>query len=234
VVQFMDKIDQSKLREAIPDFLKALHASRYEAQQKVLSSSLQVENSPEENINLNGKSLADFPSLKQYGIPMVKSCIQSVLRDIYSLNQVAVGSDLLTFPLFNEATCSLLSIPSSTDYNRFKRNARRTKWIDRLLQMNAVEVDRVEEVMSWILRYLGENYEEQYTSVAVKLGVLLAPKVMDAETACAIWEEANCPVQAQRVILRHLKLFLDGELQFRNKKYESLKRELCLLLVVQL
>jgi hypothetical protein len=43
--------------------------------------------------------------------------------------------------------------------------------------------------------------------MTVQLGLLLAPKVMDAESACAMWEEANCPVRAQRIILRHLKHF---------------------------
>jgi hypothetical protein len=38
--------------------------------------------------------------------------------------------DLLTFPLFNEAVCSLVHVPSSSSYSHFKRNAKRTKWIE--------------------------------------------------------------------------------------------------------
>jgi hypothetical protein len=218
-----DKIDQTKLKEGISEFLKALHASRYESQQKILSEMLQCTNSNDEPINLNGKIMTEFPSLHQYGIPMVKSCLQSVLRDIYSISQVDAASNLLTFQLFNESTCSLLNIPSSADYNRFKRNAKRTKWIEQLLRLNAVDEERSEEGVAWILRFLGENYSEQFTAVAVQLGLLLAPKVMDAESACAMWEEANCPVRAQRIILRHLKHFFGRRITVPEQKIRDLE-----------
>jgi len=203
-----DLIDETKLREGISEFVKAFHASRYETHQKVMSETLQCTSCNNEAIDLNGKAATEFPSLYQYGIPMVKSCLQAVLRDVYLVSQSAVaGTNVLTFQLFNESTCSLMSIPSSADYDRFKRNARRTKWIDKLLRLNAAEEVEVEEGVTWLLRYLGEKYSDLFTAVAVQLGLLLAPKVMDAESACAMWEEANCPVRAQRIILRHLKHF---------------------------
>jgi len=203
-----DLIDETKLREGISEFVKAFHASRYETHQKVMSETLQCTSCNNEAIDLNGKAATEFPSLYQYGIPMVKSCLQAVLRDVYLVSQSAVaGTNVLTFQLFNESTCSLMSIPSSADYDRFKRNARRTKWIDKLLRLNAAEEVEVEEGVTWLLRYLGEKYSDLFTAVAVQLGLLLAPKVMDSESACAMWEEANCPVRAQRIILRHLKHF---------------------------
>jgi hypothetical protein len=57
------------------------------------------------------------------------------------------------------------------------------------------------------MNYLGKRYDEKFTEVAVHLGLLLPPKIMDAESACAMWEEANCTYKSQRVILRHLKCF---------------------------
>jgi hypothetical protein len=47
----------------------------------------------------------------------------------------------------------------------------------------------------------GKRYDEKFTEVAVHLGLVLAPKIMDAESACAMWEEANCTYKSQRVIL---------------------------------
>jgi hypothetical protein len=117
------------------------------------------------------------------------------------LNQTADGLDLLTFPLHNEATCSLLRIPSSTDYNSLKRNAQRTKWLNKLLLLNANGEEKVEEGVTWLLQYLGKAHSDSFTEVACKLGLLLAPKVMDAESACAMWEEENFPICAQRIIL---------------------------------
>jgi len=56
------------------------------------------------------------------------------------------------------------------------------------------------------MHFLGKKYENKFMEVAVHLGLLLLPsKVMDAEAACAMWEEANGPYKSQRVILRHLK-----------------------------
>jgi hypothetical protein len=41
---------------------------------------------------------------------------------------------------------------------------------------------------------LGEAFNDTFPKVACDLGLLLAPKVMDAESACALWEEANRPI----------------------------------------
>jgi hypothetical protein len=43
---------------------------------------------------------------------------------------------------------------------------------------------------------LGEAFNDTFPKVACDLGLLLAPKVMDAESACALWEEANRPICA--------------------------------------
>jgi hypothetical protein len=160
-----------------------------------------MEQGTDDIILLNGKRPSDFPSLVQYGIPMVKSCIHSVLCDVYNLNQIAAGTDLLTFPLHNKATCSLVRIPLSTDYNSFKRNVQRMKWLNQLLLLNSGGEEKVEEGVTWLLQYLGKAYSDSFTAVACKLGLLLVPKVRDAENACTMREEANCPIHAQSIIL---------------------------------
>jgi hypothetical protein len=76
-----ESIDQCKLKYGISEFVKALHSNKYEVQQKMLSDISQTELCDE--ISLNEKTPADFPTLQQYRIQMVKACIQSVLRDIY-------------------------------------------------------------------------------------------------------------------------------------------------------
>jgi len=121
VVKVWDNIDQSKSKDGVAEFIKALHFSKYESQKKVMMEISTVEQTPCKNIPLNGNSPSDFPSLVQYGVPLEKCYIHSVLSDIYSLNQVVDGMDLLPFPLYNEVTCSLLRIPSSTDYDHVKR-----------------------------------------------------------------------------------------------------------------
>lgn len=75
-----ESIDQSKLKHGILEFIK------------------DFESVCDEDATLTAKTPPDFPSLHQLGIPMVKTCIKPMLRDIYSLNQAtAIGTDLLTF-----------------------------------------------------------------------------------------------------------------------------------------
>jgi hypothetical protein len=65
----------------------------------------------DEAIALNLKSTADFPALQQYGIPRVKTCIQSELQSIYSHSQAdVIGANLFNLDLY-EVTCSLMTIP---------------------------------------------------------------------------------------------------------------------------
>ncbi len=64
---------------------------------------------------------------------------------------------------------------------------------DLLLAMN----DDKSLAAEWIMNYLGKRYEDKFTEVAVQLGLLLPPKIMDAEIACAMWEEANCMYKSQ-------------------------------------
>ncbi len=51
-----------------------------------------------------------------------------------------------------------------------------------------------------IMHFLGKRYEPKFNEVAVHLDLLLPSKVMDAESACAMREEANCPYKAQHGI----------------------------------
>ena len=223
--EIWDLIDEKKLRSGVAEFIKAFHSSTYELQKKRQVEASSIVEPTDDDIPLNGKKVSDFPSLSQYGIPLVRSCIQPLMRDIYLLSKSSNATDLLTFPVFNGSVCSVMRIPSSSDYNRFKRNARRTKWVDQLLLLNAGGVEeKVEEGVAWILHYLGEAYSDSFTTVACDLGLLLVPKVMDAESACAMWEEANCPIRAQRIILRHLSLFFGRRITVPEQTIRELEQ----------
>ena len=136
-------------------------------------------------------------------IPLVNTSIHSLLRDIVTLDEKS-ETNLLTFKLFNGKPCTLVHPVCSASYKLFKQNIHRTKWMDALLSAICDDKDVAAE---WIIHFLGKRYEHKLTEVAIHLGLLLPSNVMDAETPCAMWEEANCPYKAQRVILRHLKNF---------------------------
>jgi hypothetical protein len=59
----------------------------------------------------------------------------------------------------------------------------------------------------WVTQYIGEDYNESFVGAGTNLGLLLQSKGMDAESACAMWEEANVQLWGQQIILRHLANF---------------------------
>jgi hypothetical protein len=124
---------------------------------------------------------------------MVKTVMKSLLKDILSLKE-KTSENLLMVQMFDGKLCHLVNPICSTSYQSFKANVVRKKWMDELLL--SVNDDK-ELAAEWIMTFLGDKYEEIYTEVAVQLGLLLPPMVMDAESACAMWEEANCPYKSQ-------------------------------------
>ncbi len=158
----------------------------------------------------DGKPINNFPALKHYGIPLVTTSIHSVLRDMVSFSKSTSLNKVLTSPLFNRAdtSCSLVNVPSSTTYNRFKHHANRNGWIKQILSAASRGEDG-EVAARWLMQYLGEMFSDCFAAVACSLGLLLPSKVMDAESAAAMWEEGNVPLRAQRIILSHLKSFFE-------------------------
>jgi hypothetical protein len=124
--------------------------------------------------------------------------LQSLVHDIVSI-QDKTNVGLLTFNSFNGKHCCLVQPIQSSSYHLFKQNVRQTKWLDKLL--SAIGAGQ-EEAAGWILHLLGKNYEEKFAEVVVHTSSLLPSKVMDAETACAMWEEANCTYKSQQVAMK--------------------------------
>jgi hypothetical protein len=132
---------------------------------------------------------------------LATSSIHALLWDIVILSQKAANAILLTFP---SRLCSLIRVPFGSNYYRFAQNARETKWIQAAILASAGEAEVAKEMAaSFLLTYLGKKYEDAFAFSATKLGVrvLLKPKVMDAATGAAMWQEANCPVRVQHIIL---------------------------------
>jgi len=131
----MSLIDRSKLQDGVSDLLSAFHESNCNKQKKAME--LIAPSGTVDDPCLLSASQSDkiFPSLKSHGIPLYKGAIQNVLRDIMNLMKLSGEKDLLTYPLFNEAVCSLVHVPSSSSYSHFKKNAKRTKWIEKVLAL---------------------------------------------------------------------------------------------------
>jgi hypothetical protein len=178
---------------------------------------LQVDKSAE--VERNETDISKYPSIQRFGIPLVTTTLKSLLKDIVSLNEKTTNN-LLTFPMFNGKLCHLVNPISSSLYRSFKQNVARTNWMDDLLL--AVSDDK-SLAAEWMMNYLGKRYEDKFTEVAVQLGLLLPPKIMDAESASAMWEEANCTYKSQHIILQHLKCFFGRRITVPEKYIRELE-----------
>jgi hypothetical protein len=191
-------IDEKKLHDGITELIREYQRDKQEHQNDCLRC---IDDAV--TITPVDCDVARYPALQQFGIPLVNTFIHALLRDVVFLQDKNPEANLLTFQAFNGKPCTLVNPVSSSSYKLFKQNVGRTKWMDSLLSGIA---ENKEEAAEWVMHFLGKKYENKFMEVAVHLGLLLLPsKVMDAEAACAMWEEANGPYKSQRVILRHLK-----------------------------
>jgi hypothetical protein len=205
--KLMDCIDISKLKVGLQAFIGEIHRVFYQEQKKRL-----------ETIGFTGNELKlkpgitafDFPVLGQYGIPLELPCISSLLRDVVKLSKSVEDTNVLCFPYNNDTNCNLVQVPTSGMYNKFKRNDKIYRWIPKVL--SAIGAEEVSIAAEWMVQYLGEVFPDSFVNAASNIGLLLHSKTMDAEAACAMWEESNVSIRSQRIILRHLANFFGQRL----------------------
>jgi hypothetical protein len=138
------------------------------------------------------------------------------------LSSSSLNKNLLCFKYHNDSICTLVQVPKSTTYSHFKWNAKRVKWVDDVL-LAAARSGCQDEAAEWILWYLGEFHHDALITSAYSLGILLRSKVMNAYSACAMWEEANVPLRAQRIILCHLSNFFGQRLTVPERQIRELE-----------
>jgi len=214
-----DTIDCKKLRDGLESLIKAVQAYKTEEQQNRLRL---IGESKEEVQLIGGANKDSFPVLKQFHIPLKGSIISSLQCNIVRLSSSSLIKNLLCFKYHNNSICTLVQVPKSTTYSHFKRNAKRVKWIDDVL-LAAARSGCQDEAAEWILRYLGEFHHDAFITAASSLGILLRSKVMDAYLACAMWEEANAPLWAHRIILCHLSNFFGRRLTVPERQIRELE-----------
>jgi hypothetical protein len=216
-------IDASKLQDGINGFVEAMKKEKEKKYIEGFKAAGIYNVTAEIQVN-DGRTIDDFPAFKFYGVPLLTTSIHSILRDIVSLSE-RTASKILNFPLFNcsDVTCSLVNIPGSISYDRFKRNVKRKSWVDQLLVAASMSREK-EESARWMLMHLGEHYNDIFADIACKLGLVLSGKVMDAELAWAMWEEANVALHPQRIILRHLASFFGRRITVPEREIRELEQ----------
>jgi hypothetical protein len=221
-----DAIDTTKLAKAVFSIIESLQ--KYFCEKgKAKRSLILAKNSSDgsavdkEELELKqGLTARDFPVLNHFCIPLEQFWITGLLRDVLKLSKSVVSGRLLNFKQYNDCEVTLVPIPTSVSYYRFERNMKGNSWFSELLMSLS---NSRETSLTWLLKSLTKLQNEEFITAAEAAGLLLNGKVMDAESAAAMWEEANINCRQQRTILRHLACYFGRRLTVPLSKIRELE-----------
>jgi hypothetical protein len=165
----------------------------------------------------------DYPTLDYK-----KICLQTDkdiapgLWDIMKLSKKVRSVDLLKVLNYNDTTTSLVEVPCSAKQSGFNKQARRSRWVHRILQ--CVRKYKEEELVAdnerqeeeddefaytdndaarWLITYLGDCYPKEFVKLAQALDMPIHQGKMDAEYTTAMWSDAGIGVAAQRIMMKY-------------------------------
>lgn len=93
-------------------------------------------------------------------------------------------------------------------------------WFREVLSALLVSTDTS---LNWLLKSLTKVFNEEFVIAAEDAGLLLNGKVMDAEAAAAMREEANMNCRQQCLILQHLACYFGRRLTMPLSKMRELE-----------
>ena len=97
----------------------------------------------------------------------------------------------------------LVPIPRAKNYETFERSERRDKWLDKIVGfLVECNKEKIEDVYSWLLRYIYEKQPKIFVDNAVQLRLHVSQK-MDHVEAAAMWMNANVSYKQAKIILSH-------------------------------
>ena len=95
-----------------------------------------------------------------------------------------------------------ISVPESISEDDFNRNAKRTGWLDEVLDCGSDDHSAVRNLMLWLI----ERHEESTRATLVEKGVI--PKVLTAYKVAATMESVGIGTLQWRTLVKCLKTFL--------------------------
>jgi hypothetical protein len=166
---------------------------------------------------------SQFPTLvsKNISISSDKD-IKAVIRDIVKLSKQVKSVDLLKCLNYNDTTTSLVEVPCSARQSGFKKQARRSNWVLRILECvrrykeeellvndgdDKEDHDEIaykdDDAARWLITYLGEWFPSEFVKSAQALDMPIHKGKMAAEYTTAMWSDAGVGVAAQRIIMKY-------------------------------
>jgi hypothetical protein len=222
---FFKEMDDSLLHSMLQTCYETcdLERKKEKEQEEAVSAAVPIQNFNEQ---VNPK---DYPVLSSYNIELTSDKdITPLLRDIVKLSKKVTSVDLLKVLHYNDTTTSLVEVPCSSKQSGFKRQARKTKWVHRILQSvrrydkedllvgdennNGNDDDdndnneiayTDDDAARWLITYLGDYFPKEFVKSAQALDMPIHQGKMGAEYAAAMWSDASVGVAAQRIIMKY-------------------------------
>ena len=86
-------------------------------------------------------------------------------------------------------------VVKSKNFDRFKKNATRTKWIDQVLEASGAA--NIEEAAGWLVAYVGKRYPESLKWAGNELKQPFFRGQMNECATIALWQASGVPLIAQ-------------------------------------
>jgi hypothetical protein len=165
----------------------------------------------------------DYPTLDSKNICLkTDKDISPVLWDIMKLSKNVRSVHLLKVLNYKDTTTSLVEVPCSAKQSGFKKQAQRSRWVQRILQCvrkhkegelvadNEKQEDDDDEfayidddAARWLITYRGECYPKEFIKSAQALDMPIHQGKMDTEYTAAMWGDAGVGVAAQRIMMKY-------------------------------
>ena len=111
----------------------------------------------------------------------------------------------------NDRPGLLVAIPKAKTYSTFEKMQRTENWLDQIMEFFNNN-NTTDDNFYWILCHIYKKAPHVLVKFSSNIGLIICNK-MTAVEAAAMWVEANIPIRASRIILRHLHVKFGNRLQ---------------------
>jgi hypothetical protein len=150
-----------------------------------------------------------------------QKCPKRYITALFSEMLTVLGEgNSIDFVYANDKRGRAIIVPQVKTLSGFMEQARKLKWLDKMLEHIAGGDNDKEDAAEWLSYYLGKRHDGAFTLASEALGLPLVQK-MDATNAAAMWSDANVNITQQRIIKRHLRVHFGKRLFIPEKIFSA-------------
>jgi hypothetical protein len=150
-----------------------------------------------------------------------QNCPKHYITALFSEMLTILGEgNSIDFFYGNDKRGHAIIVPQVKTLPGFMEQARKLKWLERMLEHLAGGDCDKEDAAEWLSYYLGKKHDGAFTLASEALGLPLVQR-MDATNAAAMWSDANVNITQQRIIKKHLRVHFGKRLFIPEKIFSA-------------